>query len=153
MMPLNFQNLPDPRRLRVPASIAATKSEQVEETTIGGIAKKGASSGLFYMCSFTNDLVEEDADPLMVPSSLSDSFWYSPESPLSPTQLNGKGLDLSSYDGFQPKPKISRPNDLPETLLGSFPLVASPPRPRKPSLPQISDPWSNYTPDNRVQLS
>ena len=106
---------------------------------------------LLSVCSFTNSPVEEDADPLMVPSALSDSSWYSPGPPLSPTQLNAKGLDLSSYDGFQPKPRVSRPDDLPETLLGPFSLVPSPPRPRKPSLPQISDPWNNYTPDDRTE--
>ena len=87
----------------------------------------------------------------MVPSSLSDSSWYSPGPPLSPTQLNDKGLDLFSYDGFQPKPKVFHPDGLPDTLLGAFPPVASSPHLRKPSLPRISDPWSNYTPDNQAE--
>jgi len=154
-MPLNFQRLPDPRRWRVSVPIAATKSEQAEETnaTIDRIAKKGVKSSPRILCSFTNHPVEEDADPLMVPSSLSDPSWYPPRSPLSPTQFGDEGFDLSSYDGFQPKPKRFHPDDLPDTLLGSFPLVASPPRPRKPSLPQISDPWSNYIPEDRVDLS
>ena len=89
----------------------------------------------------------------MVPSSLSESSWYAPGSPLSPTRSsdNGNGLDLTSSDGFQPKPKQFHPTDLPDTLMGSFPLI--PPPPPKPVLPQISDPWSNYTPDDRVEVS
>ena len=40
MMPLNFQHVPDPRRLRISAPIAATKSEGTN-ATIDRIAKKG----------------------------------------------------------------------------------------------------------------
>lgn len=86
----------------------------------------------------------------MVPSLFSDSSWYGPGSPLSPTQMDNKALDLSPHDGFQPRPKVSNPDDLPETL-GSFPPVATSPRSRKPSLPRISDPWSNYVPDDRAE--
>ncbi|KAF9780036.1 hypothetical protein BJ322DRAFT_1084282 [Thelephora terrestris] len=137
MMPSNFQHAPDPRRLGVSTSIADTKPHaEGSNPTIDGIAKK-----------------EEDADPLMVPSSLSDSSWYSPGSPLSPTQSNRGGLDLYSYDGFQPRPRVSPPSGLPDTLMGPLPSVASPPPPPDPILPTISDPWNDYVPDDRTDLS
>ena len=103
------------------------------------------------VCSFTNSPVEEDAEPLTVPSLFSGSSWYGPGSPLPSTQMDHKELDLSPYDGFQPRPKASNPDDLPETLLGSLPPTAASPRSRKPSLPRISDPWSDYIPDGRAE--
>jgi hypothetical protein len=46
MMPLDFQRAPDLRRLRISAPMAATKSEQADDTnpTIDRIAKKGAGN-------------------------------------------------------------------------------------------------------------
>jgi len=148
MMPLNLQPVPDLRLVRVSAPIAATKSGQAGNinTTIDRIAKKG-TVGLVEFVHFADDhCVEEDEDPLMVPSSLSDSCWLAPGSPTSPTRPNDNGLDLTSSDGFQPKPKYYHPNDIPDTLMGSSSLVVPPPQ--KPVLPQFSDPWSNYTPDD-----
>ena len=87
----------------------------------------------------------------MASSLFSDSSWYGPGSSLSPPQMDTKGLDLSLHDGFQPRPKASNPDDLPETLLGSLPPTTTSPRSRKPSLPRISDPWSDYIPDGRAE--
>ena len=148
MMPLNLQPVPDLRLLRVSAPIAATTSGQAGgiNATIDRIAKKGAidASDLVHLADYR---VEEDEDPLMVPSSLSESYWFAPGSPLSPTRSYDNGLDLTSSDGFQPKPKYHHPNDLPQdTLLGPSSLAAPPPQ--RPVLPQFSDPWSNYTPDD-----
>jgi len=147
MMPLNLQPVPDLRHLRVSAPIAATKPGQAGgiNATIDRIAKKGASGSSGFV-PFADHRVEEDEDPLMVPSSLSESCWFAPGSPLSPTQSNDNGLDLNSSDGFQPKPKYYHPNDIPDMLLGSSSFVAPPPQ--RPVLPQFSDPWSNYTPDD-----
>jgi hypothetical protein len=59
-----------------------------------------------------------------------------PRAPPSSTQSNERGLDsVTSYDGFQPKPKSSRPSDLPNMLLGSSPFVAPPLR--EPSPPRF----------------
>lgn len=46
MMPLNFQNIPDPRLLRVSVPIAAIKLEQAGDVnlTMDRIAKKGMKS-------------------------------------------------------------------------------------------------------------
>ena len=156
MLPFGFQNFPDPRRLTGSAQIVATKSQNAEGTNpvIDGIAKKGAKS--FYRACFsflTDNSAEEDSDPMAVPASLSDSSWYSPESPVSPTKVNSDGLELPSYDGFQPRPRVSDPDDLPNSLLGPSPSVASLPQPPKPRLPRISDPWSNYTPDPDEQAT
>lgn len=131
MMPSTLQHVPDPRLLGGSAPISPIKLEPAEETnsTIDRIAKK-----------------EEDADPLTVPPSLSDSSWYSPGSPLSPTRMNSSGLDLPPYEGFQPKPTASHPNGLPTSLLGSFSVISSPRDPQEQNIPQISDPWSDYTP-------
>ena len=152
MMPLNLQPVPDLRSLRVSAPIAATKLVQAGDinATIDRIAKKG-TVGLRALVHVADDRVEEDEDPLMVPSSLSDSCWFAPGSPISPTQPNDNVLDLTSSDGFQPKPKYYHPNDIPDTFMGSSSLVVPPPQ--KPVLPQFSDPWSNYTPDDRVEHS
>jgi len=68
-------------------------------------------------------------------------------------QSDEKGLVLSFYDGFQPKPQVSRPNDLPETLLGSLSLTSSSPRPQEPERLRISDPWSDYALDNQAERS
>lgn len=84
----------------------------------------------------------------MISPSLPDSF--SPRSPNSPTQLNDNEFALSSYDGFQPKPTVSNPIGLPDALMGSFPLHDPLP---KLNLPNISDPWSNDTPDDLANLS
>ena len=109
---------------------------------------------LLCLFSFlTDNSAEEDSDPMAVPASLSDSSWYSPESPVSPTKVNSDGLELPSYDGFQPRPRVSDPDDLPNSLLGPSPSVASLPQPPKPRLPRISDPWSNYTPDPDEQAT
>lgn len=150
-MPLDFQRVLHTRGLRVSAPTVAPKPEYAEET-MGRIAKKGAKSGCVIV-SFINDPVEEDENPLAVPTPLPSSFWYSPSSPISPTPLSDNGLDLPSYDGFQPKPKVSRPNDLPDTLMGSFPFVPSPPIPPESSPLKISDPWINDTPNDRAQIS
>ena len=46
MTPLDFQRAPDLRRLEISASIAATKSEQADDTnaTIDRIVKKGTEN-------------------------------------------------------------------------------------------------------------
>lgn len=95
-----------------------------------------------------DDFAEEDADPLAVTPSLSDAPWLSPEHPTSQTQLN-YDFDLPPYDGFQPKPTVSDPNELPDMLMGSSP---PPQTPNEPNPPKISDPWNNYTLDNRVTV-
>ena len=108
--------------------------------------------GINAFVHFADDRIEEDEEPLMVPSSLSESSWFAPGSSFSPTQSNDNGLDLTSSDGFQPKPKYyHEPNDIPDTISGSSSLVAPPPQ--RPVLPQFSDPWSNYTPEDRVEPS
>jgi len=150
MMPSTLQHVPDPRLLGVSAPISPIKLEPAEETnsTIDRIAKKGAKTlpRTIYPFADADSPLEEDADPLTVPPSLSDSSWYSPGSPLSPTQMNSSGLDLPPYEGFQPKPTASHPNGLPTSLLGSFSVISSPRDPPEQNVPQISDPWSDYTP-------